>query len=362
MALAGLIALGAATAPAQVVQRQVRVNGAPLEDLPEEVRAAVEQLVKPHAGGIAGAFESAPADVAPATYLGVSTVPVPAALGKHLGLPEGIGLQVVALDPEGPAAGALERDDVLHRLGDQLLSHPDQLAALVRGFKKGERVTLTVIRTGQPRTVEVSLSEKELPSLEALRARQSFSGFPGSGVVSRRIVTRGPDGAVEQRATVTAGAETVMITTDPNGNRTVRVTGRDGKIVFEGPVATDEDLDKVPAEVRESVQRALDVEQGRFFGVSARVSDRPYDGGAPAELKVSLSMEDVSLQDALEMLSDVSGIPIEIRGGPLPETTITVKVTDTPFREALKHVAETAKLSYAIVDGRVIITVGAPKP
>jgi len=149
-----------------------------------------------------------------------------------------------------------------------------------------------------------------------------------------------------------------LLFTAVNGKRSVRATGRDGAVLFDGPIASDEDLAKVPAELRESVDRVLEMEENRFRGILGAADPAPYDRAPPPEPAITLKIQDMPLEAALDMLSRISGIPVEIRGGPLPETTVSAEMVNTPFREALEYILKRNGLSYAMADGRVVITVG----
>jgi putative serine protease PepD len=75
------------------------------------------------------------------------------------GNPEvGTGAQVVQVQPGGAAAEAgLEAGDVVTAVGDRPVTTSTELTAAVRSAAPGDRVTLTVRRDGQTRTVEVTL-------------------------------------------------------------------------------------------------------------------------------------------------------------------------------------------------------------
>jgi hypothetical protein len=113
-----------------------------------------------------------------AAYLGVATLPVGETLGSQLKLPRGVGLVVDYVDPDSPANGLIERHDVLHKLGEQLLVGHEQLAVLVRMRKPGEAVSVHLMREGKPMRVEVELGEKELPALEGQLRRPRFHFRP----------------------------------------------------------------------------------------------------------------------------------------------------------------------------------------
>ncbi len=100
----------------------------------------------------------------PTPYLGVSTGPVPAAMGAQLNLPEGFGLLVEQVVPDSPAAKAgIQRFDILMRMNDQQLAAPEQLAALVRTAGKDADVAITVVRKGAEQKLTVKVGERMLP-------------------------------------------------------------------------------------------------------------------------------------------------------------------------------------------------------
>ena len=107
-----------------------------------------------------------------AAYLGVTAITLPPALSSQLNLPSGVGLRVNHVVPESPAAAAgLRRHDVLFKLNDQSLINPRQLAVLVRTFKPGAVVRLTVIRRGETQTLTATLGAPE-PSVLSDRRRR----------------------------------------------------------------------------------------------------------------------------------------------------------------------------------------------
>lgn len=100
-------------------------------------------------------------------WLGVATSPVAPVLREHLELAEGFGIQVEYVVEGSPAekAGITERD-IFTKLDEQLLTTPEHLAVLVRSMKKGDKVTVTLIRKGAEQTVDVTLGENEVPVQE----------------------------------------------------------------------------------------------------------------------------------------------------------------------------------------------------
>ena len=98
------------------------------------------------------------------SYLGVLTGPVSPEARAHLGLKEGFGLRVAEVQRGSPAqAAGLKENDVLVRFEDQRLASMEQLQALVRERRKGERVNLLVISAGKEAVVAVEVGETSVP-------------------------------------------------------------------------------------------------------------------------------------------------------------------------------------------------------
>lgn len=94
-------------------------------------------------------------------FLGIHPVRISEELATHLRLDEGIGLRVEFVQPGSPAEeSGLERHDVIVSLDDQWLTHPEQLAVLVRNRAIGESVTLSVIHRGGRVERKVTLTER----------------------------------------------------------------------------------------------------------------------------------------------------------------------------------------------------------
>jgi Lon-like protease len=67
----------------------------------------------------------------------------------------GKGAQVVAVDPESPAAGTLEVGDVITAIDGTPVTLSEEIGPLVRDRTPGEPVTMTVTRGDEERTVTV---------------------------------------------------------------------------------------------------------------------------------------------------------------------------------------------------------------
>lgn len=105
----------------------------------------------------------------PTPFIGVMTMPAPAALASQIGLAEGFGLVVEEMVPDSPAAAAgVQRYDVIKAINDQQLVDPNQLAVLVRSYGKDKEVTLTILRKGQEQKLTLKIGERMLPERRAL--------------------------------------------------------------------------------------------------------------------------------------------------------------------------------------------------
>ena len=93
-------------------------------------------------------------------WLGVTMSPVPEPLARHLALEEQ-GIMVMNVVEGSPAAEAgVEQFDVIVSLGgDAVASEFSEFGALVKTYSPGDRVTVGIIRNGEPIKVKVTLGE-----------------------------------------------------------------------------------------------------------------------------------------------------------------------------------------------------------
>src|SRR5215467_10869723 len=262
----------------------------------------------PRSPGMPGHHEKGPK--VPVTYLGVETSQVPLVVSEQLGLGRGLGLVVDYVQPDSPAAAAgVQQNDILKMLNDQILIEPSQLRKLLQTFPDGTQVTLTVLRKGQEQKLTAKLAKKEVP--------QRRNDFPGGnhdghwdfdptgdmkeqmqdlkeqlkeqlgnqrGIV-REAVTQAHEAARRARDDARRAADQLRIFFEDDGGvnaskidlnkaqivfsddkgqlKVANVDGRklltvkdsQGKLLFSGPVETKEDLDKMPADIRERYNR-----------------------------------------------------------------------------------------------------------
>ncbi|MBS0660220.1 MAG: PDZ domain-containing protein [Verrucomicrobia bacterium] len=236
----------------------------------------------------------------PVSFLGVVTVPAAGALSEQLGLPPGFGLVVENVVPDSPAAAAgLKRYDILKTAGDQKLVSPDQLAALVRATKDGEEMTLTLLRKGKEEKVTAKLVKRAPEERETrrFRLRDLLGGSvpedvmiesgPGENMRKRVIIRPGRDGEARVSARGLQSGR-VQFKDDKGeidlemreGKTTLKVRKADGTLVFEGPINTDEERKKVPAEWLERVERIeRERSSGRETGATGPEIDFWIDDG-----------------------------------------------------------------------------------
>lgn len=172
------------------------------------------------------------------SYVGLLTVDAPPALEAQNNLPPGLGVVVQAVDEASPAAKAgLAVHDIVTRMDDQLVINPPQFSVLVRLHRPGQTVNLEVLRHGKTLTLPVQLAER------VLTAADEVSGLrlppDGSAHVSNMVV-------------FDDGNHVIKITAHDE-DRHVRIADNTGTLVYEGPLNTVEDHDKLPPEVRDKV-------------------------------------------------------------------------------------------------------------
>jgi len=230
----------------------------------------------------------------------------------------GLVVDYVVPDGPAAAAG-VQQNDIIKMLNDQILTDPGQLSKLVRSFQEGTNVTLTLLRKGQEQKVTVKLGKKEVPRRHAMggmRQDRNFDfgdlgnineqiheqmaelkerlGDQDRGMIhdavmgaraeaqrareeARRVadearqnaerirtITR-RNGALQQTTIDLKNAQ-IVFSDDKGELRIENKDGKDGKkmltakdpqgkLLFGGPIETKEDLDKVPAEVRQRYEK-----------------------------------------------------------------------------------------------------------
>ena len=284
----------------------------PISGLAQTPPAPPEPPAPPHPPGppgVPGHHEKAPK--VPVTYLGVETSQVPDVVSEQLGLAKGLGLVVDYVEPNSPAASAgVQQNDILKMLNDQILIEPSQLRRLLQTFPEGTEVTLTILRKGKEQKITAKLAKKEVPQRHSMipggnldwhwdfdetgdlgqqmqelkeQLREQL-GDAQRGII-RGAVMKAHEAARRAREDARRAAREIRILSQDNGalratridlgkaqivfsddkgemklenadgKKLLMVKDSQGKLLFSGPVETKEDIDKLPADVRERYER-----------------------------------------------------------------------------------------------------------
>lgn len=223
-----------------------------------------------------------------AAWIGISTSSASPVLRHQLKLHEGTGLVVDFVQPKSPADEAgVKQYDLIDKLDDQLLVNSEQFAVLVRTFKPGDEVKLTLFREGKRQTLSVKLAEHEVPRLnEPMRFQeftvpQSMPGAPAPTPMRDAPDLFGSD-RVENSFTWLDGKGVLTIKTE-NGHSTV--TGLEkpsGKVLFTYPIDSDEQRSALPKDIRDRLAR-LKFPPGSKYDQLRFDSSDSKDPASPAE-------------------------------------------------------------------------------
>ena len=284
----------------------------PISGLAQTPPAPPEPPAPPHPPGplgVPGHHEKGPN--VPVTYLGVETSQVPDVVSEQLGLAKGLGLVVEYVEPNSPAASAgVQQNDILKMLNDQILIEPSQLRKLLQTFSEGTEVTLTILRKGKEQKITAKLAKKEVPQRHSLMPGGNHDwhwdfddtgdlgeqmqelkeqlkeqlGDAQRGVI-RGAVMQAHEAARRAREDARRAAREIRILSKDNGElratkidlgkaqivfsdgkgelklenldgkKLLTVKDPQGKLIFSGPVESKEDLDKLPADVRERYEK-----------------------------------------------------------------------------------------------------------
>ena len=246
----------------------VRAAGPP--DRPQLRRNPVQVQVQ-----VGGPVEVAPIQLGD-HWIGVECYPVRGALRAQLALPEGQGLLVERVMPDSPAAKAgLQQYDVLVAAGGKPLGTILDLAEAV-GAAKEQKLSLELLRGGQSTKIEVEPAKRPDEARPMPRPRDlDFPGahgleYPDWDRIQKWLerVQPGRDGRPPMRFRFfhpgwilppeapaqppLPGNMSVAIT--KAGDEPARIVVKKGDEKWE---VTEEELDKLPDEIRPHVERML---------------------------------------------------------------------------------------------------------
>ena len=321
----------------------------PISGFAQTPPAPPEPPAPPHPPRPPGHHEKGPK--VPVTYLGVETSQVPDVVSEQLGLAKGLGLVIEYVEPNSPAASAgIQQNDIIKMLNDQILIEPSQLRKLLQTFSEGTEVTLTILRKGKEQKLTIKLAKKEVPQrhsmipggnhdwhwdfdetgdlgeqMQELKEQLKEQLGDTRGIV-RGAVIQAHEAARRAREDARRAAQEIHILSRDNGalkatnidlgnaqivfsddkgelklenvdgKKLLTVKDPQGKLVFSGPVETQEDFDKLPADVRDRYEK---LQQNDLPEVAPRTDvdneDADDDDDDDAENREPLS-EQVSLK------------------------------------------------------------------
>jgi serine protease Do len=290
-----------------------------------------------------------PMEMEKVAYLGVETMPVDPTMAAQLGLPRGTGVVVRRVAEGSPAAGLLQQHDILTKLDDQILVNMAQLSVLVRNHKTGDEVKVTYIRAGKESTAKAKLAEREVPKF----AWEHPAGAPGMQVFGHAVPMGGgstmaftrampatpmagaagtfaapalpPDEAGDVMRVIGGerphwfarprvhvlrraggGGSTILDMAAGNfvfsddegsvevnaadGKRELTVKDKDGKVTFEGPIGTPDELAKLPAEIRARVDAIGGAELGDEAG-AIEIENKLFEPASQIRFEINESAD-----------------------------------------------------------------------
>jgi hypothetical protein len=242
-------------------------------------------------------------------YLGVHTSRLDRAVSHQLGLPNGLHLLVERVAEGSPAEYAgLQLHDILLKFDDQFLVNPEQLKTLVRMRNPGERVNLSILRQSKPLSLSVELIEApedlrdlddsdwfedrdglgldrffgpndrlrdllrrhsfDFPEIRQFHNRPFFSSPRGQATQPHNLLDDPLHGGGTDVQSHSYSSSTQQITvndeegslqwTEKDGLRFLRATDLEGKVVFDGSISSEEDLENLPERVGERLRAMQD--------------------------------------------------------------------------------------------------------
>jgi len=247
------------------------------------------------------AEQRAPQAIEEVAFLGVDFALLGPEARRSLDLKPGTGLAIRNVGPGTPAEEAgLLPGDVLVRLNDQLIINGPQLAVLVRTHEPGDKVSLHILRDGEPMQLNATLAGRvaaprpmiERVPMPHIHPMPDFGDFDtifdrlrGPGMdpfapdadvqemfdqMQRRMFEQrnemqrmmdqmrkriGGEGA-QSMISVNDGEHVLQLRSDGQQKR-LTVNTLDGDLIFEGPLPEDGQIEDLPDDVQKKVDDLL---------------------------------------------------------------------------------------------------------
>ena len=229
-------------------------------------------------------------------YLGVYTSVLGEDVSYQLGLPANLHLSVEQVVPDSPAGKAgIKKFDILIKLNDQILVNPEQLKYLVRSMKPSDKITLNILRKGKEKNFEIILGSTDMtfdlnpreqkidhpfgldylkndPSFMNPEFRKFFDRY--SEILRNRKFFNNPNSVSNDDDPLHASSDIKSFTYNSNenqmmfsdekgsleliekdGKKSLRATDPNGKVLFDGPINTENERKSIPSLIAERLKK-----------------------------------------------------------------------------------------------------------
>ena len=229
-------------------------------------------------------------------FMGIMSSPLSKALSMQMNLKDNQGILVQKILKGSPAEKAgIQKYDILLKINDDSISDHQSLRALVKKYSAGDEVAVSLIHKGQAKTLNVKLDEAPVnmlskrPFMNDMRIPKRFLEIEQRLEESRRMMEERMKELRLNHFDMNEDLNRILedLARDPNrpghfkfngqnsrtiiqndGNVNIKITEKDndkkllirdnnGDLIFEGPINTQEELQKVPEEFRNKI-KALD--------------------------------------------------------------------------------------------------------
>ncbi len=242
-------------------------------------------------------------------WLGVATAPVDEVVAAQLDLPEGIGAAVKMVIPDSPAETAgIRKHDIVFEIAGEPVKSPEHLGELIRKKSTGDSVELAVIQRGEKKSLNLTLASRPPHLQDEPKANPKPFGnridlgelggidfemlpFKGNGAEfgnfqqqiekMRKQMEQHLEGMFELEGfeNLLPGAGRMMGSSNmmfSNEEGSIEIRSKDGKtnitakdpdggIIFEGPADSEEEIAKLPENLRKKLEDFKQSSNGLSF-------------------------------------------------------------------------------------------------